>query len=160
MPLWRVGWRLGNPGVCPRHLRRSADQLATAQRALSRCKRGSNRRQKVRARVAAIHALGRELDAVRGYLQLAQARFGRRLRVDVADALHGMPVAPLRVLTAVRTVVQRDIEPRPQGGVLTVSARADRRRVRGPGRRRGRRTDGDPARGAVTTPSIGGRAGP
>lgn len=45
----------------PRHLRSSADKLAGAQQALSRCKRGSNRRRKVRARVAAIHAkVGRQ----------------------------------------------------------------------------------------------------
>jgi len=45
----------------PRHLRASAGKLAGAQRALSRCKRGSNRRRKVRARVAAIHAkVGRQ----------------------------------------------------------------------------------------------------
>jgi bifunctional non-homologous end joining protein LigD len=70
--------------------------------------------------------LGRELDAVRGYLQLEQARFGKRLRVelDIDTALHDVPVEPLRVLGAVRAAVQRDIEPRPQGGVLTVLARA------------------------------------
>lgn len=39
----------------PRHLRVAAEKLAKAQRALSRCKRGSNRRRKVRARVAAVH---------------------------------------------------------------------------------------------------------
>lgn len=68
--------------------------------------------------------LGHELDAVRGYLQLEQARFGSRLRVeiDVDAGLRGAGVAPLRVLAAVRDAVQRDIEPRPQGGVLTVSA--------------------------------------
>jgi hypothetical protein len=68
--------------------------------------------------------LGRELDAVRGYLQLEQARFGSRLRVelDVDAALHGAPVEPLRILAAVRDAVQQHIEPRPQGGVLTVSA--------------------------------------
>jgi len=43
------------------HLRASAGKLAGAQRALSRCKRGSNRRRKVRSRVAAIHAkVGRQ----------------------------------------------------------------------------------------------------
>jgi bifunctional non-homologous end joining protein LigD len=70
--------------------------------------------------------LGRELDAVRGYLQLEQARFGARLRVqmDVDAALNGAPVEPLRVLAAVRDAVQQHIEPRPQGGVLTVSAGA------------------------------------
>jgi putative transposase len=40
----------------PRHGRRAAGKLATAQQALSRCKRGSKRRAKVRNRVAAAHA--------------------------------------------------------------------------------------------------------
>jgi putative transposase len=39
----------------PRHLAASAVRLATAQQALARCKRGSRRRRKVRARVAALH---------------------------------------------------------------------------------------------------------
>lgn len=39
----------------PRPLETSGDRLVVAQQALSRCKRGSNRRRKVRARVAAIH---------------------------------------------------------------------------------------------------------
>ncbi|MDT7617042.1 MAG: bifunctional non-ous end joining protein LigD [Pseudonocardiales bacterium] len=67
--------------------------------------------------------LGRELDAVRGYLQLEQARFGARLRVelDVDAGMHGAAVEPMRVLAAVREAVQQHIEPRPQGGVLTVS---------------------------------------
>jgi putative transposase len=39
----------------PRHFRAAAEKLATAQRALSQCKRGSNRRCKARARVAAVH---------------------------------------------------------------------------------------------------------
>jgi LytS/YehU family sensor histidine kinase len=69
--------------------------------------------------------LGHELAAVRGYLQLEQARFGARLRVavDVAPALHAIPVTPMQVLAAVREVVQREIEPRPEGGVLTLAAR-------------------------------------
>lgn len=39
----------------PRYLATVAGQLATAQRALSRCKRGSTRRRNVRERVAGIH---------------------------------------------------------------------------------------------------------
>ena len=74
----------------------------------------------------ATSTLGRELEAVHGYLQLERARFGERLRVEVEvdAALHGAPVEPMRVLGAVRDAVQRDIEPRPQGGVLSVSARS------------------------------------
>jgi LytS/YehU family sensor histidine kinase len=69
--------------------------------------------------------LGDELAAVHGYLQLEQARFGRRLRVavDVAPGLHPIPVTPMQILAAVRDAVQRDIEPRPEGGLLTLAAR-------------------------------------
>jgi bifunctional non-homologous end joining protein LigD len=69
--------------------------------------------------------LGHELTVVRDYLALEQARFGKRLRVeiDVDRALTTVPVEPLRVLAAVRDAVQRDIEPRAQGGVLSVTAR-------------------------------------
>ena len=69
--------------------------------------------------------LAHELATVRDYLALEQARFGRRLRVeiDVATALLAAPVEPLRLLAVVRDAVQRDIEPRAQGGVLSVTAR-------------------------------------
>jgi hypothetical protein len=71
--------------------------------------------------------LGHELATARDYLALEQARFGKRLRVeiDVDPALHGARVEPLRLLTAVRDAVQGDIEPRAQGGVLTVTARRE-----------------------------------
>lgn len=69
--------------------------------------------------------LGHEVAVVRDYLALEQARFGKRLRVeiDVDRAFATIPVEPLRVLAAVRDAVQRDIEPRAQGGVLSVIAR-------------------------------------
>lgn len=68
--------------------------------------------------------LDRELDAVRGYLALEQARFGSRLlvEIDVPESLHGLSVAPMAVITAVRDAVQRDIEPLEEGGVLAVTA--------------------------------------
>jgi bifunctional non-homologous end joining protein LigD len=68
--------------------------------------------------------LGDELAAVRAYLQLEQARFGRRLQVEilVEDSLHALPMAPRRVLDAVRAIVQQRIEPRPGGGTVTVTA--------------------------------------
>ena len=69
-------------------------------------------------------SLGDELAAVRAYLQLEQARFGRRLQVEILvdDALLALPMAPRRVLDAVRAVVQQRIEPRPGGGTVTVTA--------------------------------------
>jgi bifunctional non-homologous end joining protein LigD len=76
-------------------------------------------------------SLARELDAVRGYLQLEQARFGRRLqvRVDVepgAGPLDAVTVRPLQVLALVRRTVQNAIEPRPGGGQLRVTVGATR----------------------------------
>jgi hypothetical protein len=72
----------------------------------------------------ATSTLGAELATVQHYLQLEQARFGKRLRssVDVDPALHPLPVRPLTVLAAVRSVVQQRIEPRPEGGSVTVTA--------------------------------------
>ncbi|HYH29430.1 MAG TPA: histidine kinase [Pseudonocardia sp.] len=75
---------------------------------------------------AGTSTLGQELAAVQGYLQLEQARFGPRLQIamDVAPDLHPVPVTPMQVLAAVRDAVQRDIEPRAEGGLLTLAARA------------------------------------
>ncbi|WP_161631726.1 histidine kinase [Pseudonocardia asaccharolytica] len=68
-----------------------------------------------------------ELASVRAYLDLEQARFGRRLRaaVTVEPALAEVPVSPTSVLTVVREIVQRRIEPRPEGGSLVVTVAAD-----------------------------------
>jgi bifunctional non-homologous end joining protein LigD len=72
----------------------------------------------------AVGTLGDELAAVRAYLQLEQARFGPRLGVEIVvdEGLHVLPMAPRRVLDAVRAVVQQRIEPRPGGGTVTVTA--------------------------------------
>jgi bifunctional non-homologous end joining protein LigD len=69
--------------------------------------------------------LGREVEAVHEYLRLEQARFGRRLQVavDVAPGLDAVPVASLQVISAVRDAVQQGVEPRPEGGLVTVTAR-------------------------------------
>lgn len=69
--------------------------------------------------------LGRELEAVRAYLELERARFGARLEVavQVDDGLAGVAVEALAVLGLVRTAVQQDIEPRREGGLLALTAR-------------------------------------
>ena len=66
--------------------------------------------------------LAQELDAVRAYLQLEQARFGKRLRVqlDLDPGLARLPVPPRLVLDTVRAAVQQGVEPRPEGGSLLV----------------------------------------
>jgi hypothetical protein len=74
--------------------------------------------------------LGRELDAVRAYLELERARFGPRLQavlelgaLDGDAGLAAVPVGALQVLELVRSAVQQDIEPRPGGGRLTLTVR-------------------------------------
>ncbi|MCE0762300.1 histidine kinase [Pseudonocardia kujensis] len=73
--------------------------------------------------------LADELAAVRAYLAIEQARFGRRLEatVTVEDGLRpdDVAVAPLQVLVLVRETVQQHIEPRPEGGAVTVHAAPD-----------------------------------
>ncbi|MEU7814875.1 histidine kinase, partial [Pseudonocardia sp. NPDC049154] len=70
--------------------------------------------------------LADELAAVRAYLAIEKARFGRRLEtaVTVDDVLTAqladLAIAPLRVLVLVRETVQQRIEPRPGGGAVTV----------------------------------------
>ncbi|MGE0844135.1 histidine kinase [Pseudonocardia sp.] len=68
-----------------------------------------------------------ELDSVRAYLQLEQARFGKRLTAAVSSApgIDDVAVTPLEVLAQVRAVVQEVVEPRPEGGAVTVAAAAD-----------------------------------
>ncbi|MDN5747878.1 MAG: histidine kinase, partial [Pseudonocardia sp.] len=69
--------------------------------------------------------LGRELDAVRAYLRIEQARFGARLQVDidVEPGVEVVPIASMTVLSVVRQAVQKGIEPVREGGLLRVSAR-------------------------------------
>ncbi|MCE3554346.1 histidine kinase [Pseudonocardia sp. RS11V-5] len=73
--------------------------------------------------------LADELDAVRAYLAIEKARFGRRLEasVTIEDGLRpdDLAVAPLRVLVLVRETVQQHIEPRPEGGEITVHTAPD-----------------------------------
>lgn len=69
--------------------------------------------------------LGRELETVRAYLAIEQARFGARLGVttEVEQGVEPVPVPTMAVLSMVRDAVQRGIEPRREGGVLALSVR-------------------------------------
>jgi bifunctional non-homologous end joining protein LigD len=70
--------------------------------------------------------LADELDAVRAYLSIEGARFGRRLAfsVGVEPGLDEVRIVPLQLLDAVKATVQQRIEPRPEGGRLAVRAAA------------------------------------
>ncbi len=81
--------------------------------------------------------LGDELVAVRAYLQLEQARFGPRLQIEIAvdEELHALPMAPRKVLDAVRAVVQQRIELAARGRDGDGHRGAGRRRMSRPDRR-------------------------
>lgn len=68
--------------------------------------------------------LADELDAVRAYLSIEGARFGRRLEFSVGaePGLEEVRIVPLQLLDAVKATVQQRIEPRPEGGRLAVRA--------------------------------------
>ena len=103
----------------------------------------------------ATSTLGQELDAVRGYLQLEQARFGKRLRVelDLDTGLDRVPVRPMLVLDAVRAAVQQRHRAAPGGRRAAGAHRRDGRPLRG---HRGRRHR--PNRWSSTLPAAAARA--
>lgn len=78
--------------------------------------------------------LGEELAAVRAYLAIEQARFGGRLGVQLAvqEGIDEVPVPPLQVLAMARSIVQRRIEPRPEGGRIRIEVAAAGARQAGP----------------------------
>ena len=70
-------------------------------------------------------ALSEELDLVRAYLDIEQARFGERLQVDmeVEDDALSCTVPALVMQPLVENAVRHGVEPRAEGGVVTLRAR-------------------------------------
>ena len=73
----------------------------------------------------ALHPLGQELVAVRGYLEVMRSRLGPRLRlaIDIPDELHALLLPPGLLLTLVENAVVHGIEPQIDGGEITLGAR-------------------------------------
>jgi signal transduction histidine kinase len=76
-------------------------------------------------------ALADELEAVRRYLQVMQARLGERLafEIDAEPALAALPLPPGLLLTLVENAVEHGIEPRLAGGRVRVTARREGERA-------------------------------
>ncbi len=74
-------------------------------------------------RVAA-HTLGDELVLVEAYLRIIQIRMDTRLayRIDVPDALRSLPLPALTLQPLVENAVQHGLEPKIEGGTVTVTA--------------------------------------
>jgi sensor histidine kinase YesM len=77
-------------------------------------------------------SLAEELAFTRGYLEIEQARFGERLRVDwdIEDGASPFPVPGLILQPLVENAVAHGIAPLARGGRLTVSGRIDDGRLR------------------------------
>jgi len=71
--------------------------------------------------------LGRELELVRAYLDILAIRMGPRLRyaIEAPPALLAHPVPPLLIQPLVENAIQHGLEPKVEGGSLSVAVRAD-----------------------------------
>lgn len=77
-------------------------------------------------RVAA-HTLGDELVLVDAYLRIIQLRMDTRLayRIDVPDALRAWPLPALTLQPLVENAIAHGLEPKIEGGTVTITARLD-----------------------------------
>jgi signal transduction histidine kinase len=69
-------------------------------------------------------SLGRELDVVRPYLEILKMRMGERLRVEVnvPEGLSSAEFPPMMLQSLVENAIKHGLEPKAEGGSLTVSA--------------------------------------
>jgi hypothetical protein len=69
--------------------------------------------------------LGQDVDLARAYLGVLHVRMGERLHVhfDVPEHLLGLPFPPLALSTLAENAVKHGVNPLPEGGAITISAR-------------------------------------
>jgi len=74
---------------------------------------------------AALHPLADEFARLQDYLALMAVRMGPRLqyRLDLPDALGALPVPPLLLQPLVENAIRHGLEPKVEGGSITVHAR-------------------------------------
>ncbi|MBI5717945.1 MAG: histidine kinase [Burkholderiales bacterium] len=68
--------------------------------------------------------LGRELAVIRPYLEILKVRMEERLatEIDVPEGLHSAEFPPMMVQTLVENAIKHGLEPKPEGGKLSVRA--------------------------------------
>ena len=68
--------------------------------------------------------LGRELAVIRPYLEILKVRMEERLAtvIDVPEGLHSAEFPPMMIQTLVENAIKHGLEPKPEGGQLTVRA--------------------------------------
>ena len=72
----------------------------------------------------AAHSLGREMAVVRPYLAILKVRMEDRLQpaIDVPDGLLSADFPPMMLQSLVENAIKHGLEPKPEGGTLTVKA--------------------------------------
>ena len=68
--------------------------------------------------------LGRELQVVRPYLEIMKMRMQERLRAEIAvpEGLHSADFPPMMLQSLVENAIKHGLEPRAEGGALTLAA--------------------------------------
>jgi DNA-binding LytR/AlgR family response regulator len=85
----------------------------------------------LRASLAASRAtrvdIGGELDLVRAHLDILAIRMGARLHytIDAPDGVRAWPVPPLLIQPLVENAIKRGLEPKMEGGTVTIRVRAE-----------------------------------
>ncbi len=74
-------------------------------------------------RQSSFEPLGRELDRVRAYVQIEQARFGDciRVRYDIDPELMEYEIPALIIQPLVENAIRHGLRPKPKGGLVTVA---------------------------------------
>ena len=77
------------------------------------------------------HTLGDELVLVDAYLRIIQIRMDTRLayRIDVPDALRSLPLPALTLQPLVENAIQHGLEPKIEGGTVSVAAQLEGQRL-------------------------------
>lgn len=73
------------------------------------------------------HTLGQELELIEAYLRIVKIRMEDRLRysIDVPEALRALPLPALTLQPLVENAIVHGLEPKIEGGQISVSARID-----------------------------------
>jgi len=76
------------------------------------------------ANAQGVRDLGRELGVIRPYLEILKVRMEERLQteIDVPEGLHSAEFPPMMIQGLVENAVKHGLEPKPDGGKLTVRA--------------------------------------
>jgi signal transduction histidine kinase len=71
-----------------------------------------------------VRDLGREMAVIRPYIEILKVRMEERLQpeIDVPEGLHSAEFPPMMIQSLVENAIKHGLEPKPEGGKLTVRA--------------------------------------